>query len=423
VEVYDAILTYFRGVNGQNAFNRRNGNESPQPWNRRRPVLTSRPTDPRRLVRPGDSDVGGTMKATSSRRWFPVAVLALVAGTLLAGPAGARTDGPAATPGPLAGLIKQSKKESGLVFYANAPASNLKVVTDRFQYYHPWIKTTSYDLDNNVIFSKYASEAAQGTRTADLLISSAPNLWVYATRQKFLVDYDPLQLSAFPSFAKQYKGVFIISPDPAIIMYNKLLLKDKVPQSVTEMANDPDTYGKLTGYTVDNLFGYTGLWGYVQKKGWSNLEKIGKDKFRAQTGVAGQRSLVSQGAAVAAYLTSPTVRLGIETDPALSKILGWTYNKDATPLIPRGMGITVKAASPASAKLFLNWLFTKAGQQAMCDAGFTAYRNNFTPKNCSNTLADVYAKVGQKNTILVPFSQKFVNDYPKFKARWHGIFG
>ena len=363
------------------------------------------------------------MTRTSSRRWLPVAVLAFVAGTLLVGPAGARTDGGAATPGPLAGLIKQSKKESGLVFYANAPAANLKIVTDRFKYYHPWITTTAYDLDNNVIFSKYASEAAQGTRTADLLISSAPNLWVYAVRKRFLVDYDPLQLSAFPKFAKQYKGVFIISPDPAIIMYNKLLLRDKVPQSLTQMANDPGTYGKLTGYTVDNLFGYTGLWGYVQKKGWANLEKIGKDKFRAQTGVAGQRSLVSQGAAVAAYLTSPTVRLGIETDPDLSKILGWTYNQDATPLIPRGMGITAKAKSPASAKLFLNWLFTKAGQQAMCDAGFTAFRNNFTPKNCTNTLADVYQKVGQKNVILVPFSQKFINDYPGFKTRWHGIFG
>ena len=363
------------------------------------------------------------MTRTSSRRWFPVAMLALVVATLLAGPARARTDRGAATPGPLAGLIKQSKKESGLVFYANAPASNLKVVTDRFQFYYPWIKSTAYDLDNNVIFSKYASEAAQSTRTADLLISSAPNLWVYATRQKYLVNYDPIELKAFPSFAKQYNGVFVISPDPAVLMYNKLLLKDKVPVSVTQMANDPGTYAKLTGYTVDNLFGYTALWGYVQKKGWANLEKIGKDRFRAQTGVAGQQSLVSQGAAVVAYLTSPTVRLNIKNSPQLSNILDWTYNKDATPLVPRGMGITVKAKSPASAKLFLNWIYSKAGQQAMCDAGFTAFRNGFTPKNCTNTLADVYAKVGQKNVILVPFSQKFVNDYPRFKARWHGIFG
>ncbi len=363
------------------------------------------------------------MTRTSSRRWFPFAVLALAAGALLAGQAGARSDRGDRAPDPRAALIKQSKRESGLVFYANAPASNLKIVTDRFKTLHPWVQTTAYDLDNNVIFSKYASEAAQGTRTADLLISSAPNLWVYAKRKRYMVNYDPLELKAFPAFTKQYPGVFIISPDPAIIMYNKLILKDKVPRSLTQMANDSRTYGKLTGYTVDNLFGYTGLWGYVQKKGWSNLAKIGKDRFRAQTGVAGQRSLVSQGAAVAAYLTSPTVRLGIETDPDLSRILGWTYNKDATPLVPRGMGITRKAASPATAKLFLNWIYSKAGQQTMCDAGFTAFRNGFTPKNCKNTLADVYAKVGRKNVILVPFSQKFVNDYPKFRARWHGIFG
>lgn len=361
------------------------------------------------------------MTTTSVVQRALLPALALMA-VLVVGPAAARVN-TTAKAGPLAPLIAQSKKESGLVFYANAPASNLKVVTDRFQYYHPWIKTTSYDLDNNVIFSKYASEAAQGTRTADLLISSAPNLWVYAKRRKFVVDYDPIELKAFPSFTKQYPGIFVISPDPAVIMYNKLLLKDKVPASVTEIANDPGTYGKLTGYTVDNLFGYTALWGYVQKKGWASLEKIGKDRFRAQTGVAGQQSLTSQGAAVAAYLTSPTVRLNIKNSPQLSTILDWTYNKDATPLVPRGMGITAKAASPASAKLFLNWLYSKAGQQAMCDAGFTAFRTGFTPKDCTNTLADVYAKVGQKNVILVPYSQKFVNDQPAFAKRWHGIFG
>jgi iron(III) transport system substrate-binding protein len=360
-------------------------------------------------------------------RMAALAALALIT-AVAAGSAGARGTGQASVsaakaPGPLAPLIKQSKTESGLVFYGNPPSANWKVVTDRFQYYYPWIKTTSYDLDNNVIFSKYASEAAQGVRSADMLVSSAPNLWVYAVRQKYLTDYTPLDVGSYPSFVKQYKGVFVLSPDPAIIVYNKLLLKGKVPTSVTEIAGDSGTYGKLTGYTVDNLFGYTGLWGYVQKKGWGNLEKIGKDRLKSQTGVSGQLQLVSQGGATAAYLTSPTARFTISQSSSLQSILDWTYSKDATPLIPRGVGITAKAKSPASAKLFLNWVYSKAGQQAMCDAGFTAFRNAFTPKNCSNTLADVYKKVGQQNVILVPFSQKFVNDYPKFKARWHQIFG
>ena len=364
-------------------------------------------------------------KFSSLRRTalFAAAVAALV----VAGAAAAKTDSQAAKkagdPNSPAKLIAKSKTETGLVFYGNPPSANWKVVTDKFHEKYPWITVTSYDLDNNTIFSKYASEAAQGVRTADVLVSSAPNLWVYARRQKMTIDYSPAQIAKFPSFVKQFKGVYVLSPDPAIIVYNKLILKDKVPASVTEIANDPGTYGKLTGYTIDNLFGYTAMWGYIQKKGWANLEKIGKDRLKAQTGVSAQLQLVSQGGAVAAYLTSPTARFTIANSSQLSGILGWTYSKDATSLVPRGVGITAKAASPASAKLFLNYVYSTAGQQTMCEAGFTAFRTGFTPTNCSNTLADVYAKVGQKNVVLVGFSQKFVNDYPKYKTRWHGIFG
>jgi iron(III) transport system substrate-binding protein len=326
-------------------------------------------------------------------------------------------------PGPLTALIAQSKKESGLVFYGNPPTANFKALVDRFHYYYPWIKTTSYDLDDNTIFSKYASEAAQGVRTADVLIASAPNLWVYAARKKYVQDFTPLDLDKYPSWVKQYPGVFVMSPDPALIVYNKLLLKDKVPSSVTAIASDAGTYGKLTGYTADNTFGFTGLYGYVQRKGWSALEKIGK-RLTPAGGVAAQLQLVSQGGAVATILTSPTARFTIKNSSSLASILDWSYVKDAQPLIPRGIGISAKAASPASAKLFLDFVYSKAGQLAMCDAGFTAFRTGYTPPDgCTNTLADVYAKVGANNTFMPGFTQKFVNDRPAFVKRWHGIFG
>jgi iron(III) transport system substrate-binding protein len=365
---------------------------------------------------------------TSSKvRRASAVALALAAALLAAGSAASasKADSPNAKPKQPtpAQLVAASKKESGLVVYGNPPAANFKVLTEAFSKKYPWIKVTSYDLDNNVIFSKYASEAAQRSRTADLLISSAPNLWVYAKRQNYVVDFTPTGIGSFPSFVKQYKGVFVLSPDPAIAVYNKVLLKDKVPDSLTKIAADPGTYGKLTGYTVDNLFGYTALWGYVQKKGWSNLQRIGNSRFRATTGVAAQLQLLSQGAATVAYLSSPTARFTIANSSQLSQLLAWTYLKDATPLVPRGIGITRRASSPASAKLFLNYVYSTQGQQTMCEAGFTAFRNTFTPRNCKNTLADVYAKVGRKNVQFVPFSQKFVNDQPRFRARWHQIFG
>src|SRR5215208_4398897 len=315
------------------------------------------------------------MATMSMGRRVVLPALVLLAALLAAAAAGAKPE--AKKPGPLAALIKQSKTESGLVFYGNPPTANFNALVERFHYYYPWIKVTSYDLDDNAIFSKYASEAAQGSRTADVLIASAPNLWVYANRKGYaLRTFTPIGLANYPTFVKQYPGIYVMSPDPAIIVYNKLLLKDKVPGGVTDIANDTGTYDKLAGYTADNTFGYTALYGYVQKKGWANIEKIGK-RVKPQTGVAGQLQLVSQDGAVAAFLTSPTARFTIKANSQFQTILDWTYAKDATPLVTRGIAITKKSASPNSAKLFLDFVYSKAGQLAMCDAGFTAFRENY----------------------------------------------
>jgi iron(III) transport system substrate-binding protein len=355
-------------------------------------------------------------KSSLRRGLLPVVALVVLAVT-------ASSAGAARHANPLAPLIAQSKKESGLVIYGNPPSANFNALAAKFKTVYPWINVTEYDLDDNTIFSKYASEAAQGVRTADMLIASAPNLWVYASRKGYAMkSFTPIGIDKFPAFAKQFKGIYVMSADPAIIVYNKLLLKDKVPNGLGEIASDASTYNKLTGYTVDNTFGYTGLYGYVQLKGWANLQTIGK-RLTPTSGVGSQLQLVAQGGAVAAYLTSPTARFTIASNSQYQSILDWTYVKDGEAIIPRGIAVTAKAASPASAKLFLDFIYSNAGQQAMCESGFTAFKNGFTPSGCTNTLADVYAKVGAKNTYIPGFTQKFVNARPKFSAQWHSIFG
>ena len=359
------------------------------------------------------------MFSKNSLRRVLLPVVALVALAITAGTATA-----AKHANPLASLITQSKTESGVVVYGNPPSANFTALVAAFNKTYPWIKVTEYDLDDNTIFSKYASEAAQGVRTADILIASAPNLWVYASRKGLAnKSFTPLGLDKYPKWAKQFKGIYIMSPDPAIIVYNKLLLKDKVPTSVAAIANDASTYDKVTGYTADNTFGYTGLYGFVQTNGWSALQKIGK-RLAPQTGVGAQLQLLAQGGAKVAYLTSPTARFTIKSNAQYSQLLDWTYSKDGTGLVPRGITVTAKAASPASAKLFLDWIYSNAGQQAMCDSGFTAFKTKFAPANgCTNTLADVYKNVPAKKVFMPGFSQSFVNARPKFTAQWHSIFG
>jgi iron(III) transport system substrate-binding protein len=101
----------------------------------------------------------------------------------------------------------------------------------------------------------------------------------------------------------------------------------------------------------------------------------------------------------------------------LSKIVGWTYMKDFTPLVPRGVAVTKGAGNPGAAKTFINWVYSAAGQRVLCAAGFTAFRNGI---NCSNSLSSIKRNAG--GVFLVPFNSTIANDHKAFVARWHKAF-
>jgi hypothetical protein len=60
----------------------------------------------------------------------------------------------------------------------------------------------------------------------------------------------------------------------------------------------------------------------------------------------------------------------------------------------------------------------------MCNAGFEASSNTFTPSNgCPNTLTALYAAVGgAQHTYMTPFSLQVANDQAAFTARFRQAF-
>ncbi len=368
-------------------------------------------------------------------RWTRLAAPAAVAASLIVTTAACGGSGAPSTPSsgssaaaaPLsqAQLIAGSKHEKGLLIYSNALSSQMQHVTQAFEAKYPWIHVTATDDEDPVIFSKYAAEHATGTRTADILIASAPGLWVGAVAHGFLQPFTPAGISNFPSFISQGKGLYVFSPDPAITIYNKIVLKGHAPPTTIAQIAQDGIAGKykIATYTITNNFGYTAFWAYVHQKGWAALQKLGQTAQTVGDGdVIGQD--VAQGGFAVGVFESGLARGPIDTVPADHKLLGWEYTKDFTPLVPRGIGITAGAASPDSAKLFLDFVFSNQGQQALCDAGFEATSNTFTPSNgCPNTLKALYAAVGgPQHTYMAPFSQQVANDQASFTARFRQAF-
>ncbi|HEY4027370.1 MAG TPA: extracellular solute-binding protein [Candidatus Dormibacteraeota bacterium] len=353
------------------------------------------------------------------------------AGALLAacgGGAAPPTTSAAATPAAVDTLVAKAKGEKGLVLYGNPPADFFKPVLDGFKAAYPGISVEYTDLTDNEVFSKYQSEHAQGARTADVILASAPALWIQAEANGLVANVTPQGLSRFPAYTRQGPGLYVMSPEPIISTYNtKLLTAASAPNTYTGLAAavkaEPSRY-PLVSYPIDNQLGYAAIYGLIKILGWDRFWSI-QDQLAPSTktyseGLTGLTQIAT-GAASYGYVGSG---LGQATVPLASRgLAAYLYMQDATPLVPRGIAVTAGATSPASAQLFLDYVFSDAGQQTLCRAGFEASQNGFAPADsCPANLTALEKQVPSKNVALVPIAKDVLDQQSRIVQRWNQAY-
>jgi iron(III) transport system substrate-binding protein len=324
-------------------------------------------------------------------------------------------------------LTQQAQGEHGLVIYANVPSQYFQPVIAAFNRQYPGIKVTNTDLDDNTVFSKYEAEAAQGARTADLLVASAPASWVQAEQNGVSANLTPAGLDAFPSWVNQGKGVFVMSAEPALLAYSpKLLSPAEVPTTYAQLAAsakaDPAKY-KLVSYPISNPLNYGGVYGLIHILGadkvWSYYDAMAPQTKTFNEGLDALTQILQGGASVG-YMTSGLAQGALKHYKGLA---AYTFMKDATPLIPRGITVSKKASSPASAQLFLDFLYTQTGQDALCAGGFEATMTNYhTTTGCTASLTALQTQVPPNSTYLVPISQAVLDQQSTITKRWNQSF-
>jgi iron(III) transport system substrate-binding protein len=356
--------------------------------------------------------------------------LAAVVGGCSTGAGSAPTSGgqaPTSPPASIATLAQQAQGEKGVVIYGNVPAQYFQPVITEFNKQYPNIHVSVTTLADNTVFSKYEAEAAQGARTADLLVASAPASWVQAEQNGVSANITPTGLGAFPSWINQGHGVYVMSAEPALLAYSpKLLTPAEVPTTWAQLAADakanPAKY-RLVSYPVSNPLDYAGIYGLIHilgaNKVWSYFDNLAPVTKTYNEGLD-QLTQVVQGGASVAYMTSGLAQ-GVL--PHYKGLGAYTFMQDATPLIPRGISVTAKATSPASAQLFLDFLYTQTGQDALCAGGFEATMNNFkTTTGCTASLAALQTQVPPNSTYLVPISQAVLDQQTAITQRWNQSF-
>jgi iron(III) transport system substrate-binding protein len=323
--------------------------------------------------------------------------------------------------------VVTSHLEHGLIIYGNAPAQYFQPVVKAFEQRYPWISVQDNDLSDFQVFSKYESEHAQGATSADLLIASGIGPWLEAEKLGDLQHVTPSGLSNFPAYTNQGNGLFVMSPEPVLSAYNeKLLSPSQVPRTYGGLAQatqqNPSTY-KLATYTINNSLGYSAAYGLMHILGaptfWREFTTLAANSKTFGDGLSGLTYMLQGGASIG-YMTSG---LSQGVLPHFQGLANYVFMKDATPLVPRGIALAQGARNPASAQLFLDFLFSNAGQQALCGAGFEASENGFTATNgCTASLAQLYQSVPEAQTYLVPYSNSVLIQQKSITDHWNQIF-
>ncbi|MBX9898942.1 MAG: ABC transporter substrate-binding protein [Qipengyuania sp.] len=386
----------------------------------------------------------------SITRWLTAVALA-AAGVTLSG-CGSETAEPGATnsiaaaaqdaAGPLypdyypadyAKLVGDAKKEPGLLIYSNVAEYNWREILEGFKKKHPWVKVATLDMGPSEVFERYYAEISTDKKTADLIVSSAPDAWQRFIAKGAQDEYVSPESDKVPEWSRPFPGLYTLATDPMIIVYNKLLLKPaEYPQRMRQLAAmataDPGRFrNKLTTYDASShSFAYAIHWSVVDHgnpPGWALMEKIGP-LTRPESGGSTMLDKVMGGEYLAAYYTSGITVFPRMNDRGRERIIGWALPKDGTPMMLRGMAVTKAARSPHTARLMLDYMLSHEGQVAAGRGGMTPYRPDVAAKEVPYLTYDAIAKRlgGEQNLIMIGYDPDMVTEYRPFITRWNALF-
>jgi iron(III) transport system substrate-binding protein len=306
----------------------------------------------------------------TQRSWL---VAGLVGLTLAAaGPIAAQTV-PAGYPAAYKDVVAGAQKEGKLVVYATTDSASAEPLLKDFKSLFPFLSVEYNDLNSTELYNRYIGEVAAAAGTGDLLWSSAMDLQMKLVADKNALVYGSPEAQQLPSWAVFENQAYGTTFEPLVIVYNKRLLPaDAVPKSHADLARliteKPDLFkGKVTCYDTEKSgvgFLLTTQDAAAWPQYWDLVRAFGKSGAKYYTSAGAMMEKVTSGEHLVAYnIFGSYALLRQKKDPNLA----FVNPSDFTLGLSRVAFISKTARHPNAAKLFLDYLLSKRGQDILAN--------------------------------------------------------
>jgi iron(III) transport system substrate-binding protein len=326
-------------------------------------------------------------------------------------------------------LIQASKNESGLLIYSVLAQYNWAPVIADFNKLYPWIKVSTLDLGGEEVFQRYYADRGSGSQTGGILLSTSVEAFMDFAKRGNIVPYRSPESEKLPPWSMPAPGLYTVSADPLVMVYNKLLLpENKRPRGLKHLAelarenprdfrNGITSYDPLVGTAARDLYLI-----YQQKYGdqlWQWMDMIAP-YLRPETSAGPMLQKLAAGEYKVAYFASGVVVFPKTKDAAMQKVMEWRFMEDGQPLWVRPVVIPKDGSSPNSARLMIDFIVSHDGQAAFGRGGLTPYRSDVRKEEVANfTLSSIADAVGgEQNLMIIGFDPALRKEADDFPARW-----
>ncbi len=293
-------------------------------------------------------------------RWAAATVALLVT-------AAARAEAPAPTTVTPA-LVAAAQKEGKAVLYTSIELRLAERLGHAFEAAYPGIAVEVERSGAERIFQRVAQEEESGVHAADVVESSDIGHALAWKLQGLLAPFVPADVAQWPANARDPDGYFAADRATlSVLGYNTRLVKpEEAPKSFADLLD-----AKWQGKIVKAHPGYSGT---IMTATFEEVGALGWDYFQK---LARQRVMQVQSA------TDPPKKLALGERPVMAdgseyvslaliaagNPLAIVYSSEGTPLIVGSAAAMKTAPHPSAARLFISFLFSRAAQQLMTDAG------------------------------------------------------
>ena len=264
-------------------------------------------------------------------------------------------------------ILAGALKEKNLYIYGAVGRKIADQLVAGFESKYPGIKVDFIDMGGAEVFNSHMRDLGGRKVSADILWSSEIELQAALLRDGYALKYHSPESGNIYTWANMGDAAYATGFEPVAMVYNRKILGEKdVPQTHKELLKaagtplfkgkialcDPAKNSRSFTFLTQEMWSVKNFWALVKGFGDANIQQY-----------ADYRTLldkISSGTALFGYsVPSGEVYRRAQQDPSI----GWFYSAEQTLAIPQSVIITKGATNPNAAKLWVDYLLSKQGQE------------------------------------------------------------